>query len=66
MTTKSKKTLYLISGILSIIIFIISMLDSEPGTLFGSIWLFRLGWLMLALSSFAAYYYLIKSEKDSK
>ena len=65
MTTKNKKTLFLISGILTGIVFISSMLDSEPGSLFGSIWLFRLGWLVMTVSSFTSYYNIIKSEKES-
>ena len=66
MTNKSKKTLFLMSGILTGIVFIGSILDAEPGTLFGSIWLFRLGWLIMAVSSFASYYNLVKSEKKSE
>ena len=65
MTTKNKKTLFLISGILTGIAFISSIFDSEPGSLFGSIWLFRLGWLVMTVSSFTSYYNIIKSEKES-
>ena len=65
MTTKNKKTLFLISGILTGIVFISSIFDSEPGSLFGSIWLFRLGWLVMTVSSFTSYYNIIKSEKES-
>ncbi len=65
MTTKNKKTLFLISGILTGIVFISSIFDAEPGTFFGSIWLFRLGWLVMTVSSFANYYNIIKSEKKS-
>ena len=65
MTTKNKKTLFLISGILTGIVFISSIFDSEPGSLFGSIWLFRLGWLIMTVSSFASYYNIKKSEKES-
>ena len=65
MTTKNKKTLFLISGILTGIVFISSIFDSEPGSLFGSIWLFRLGWLVITVSSFTSYYNIIKSEKES-
>lgn len=53
------------SGILTGIVFISSILDSEPGSLFGSIWLFRLGWLIMTISSFVSYYNIIKSEKKS-
>jgi len=65
MTIKTKKTLSLISGILTGIVFIASIFDSEPGSLFGSIWLFRLGWLVMTVSSFTTYYNIIKSEKES-
>ncbi len=65
MTIKTKKTLSLISGILTGIVFIASIFDSEPGSLFGSIWLFRLGWLIMSASSFLSYYNINKSEKKS-
>ena len=65
MTTKNKKTLCLISGILTGIVFISSIFDSEPGSLFGSIWLFRLGWLVMTVSSFTSYFNIRKSEKGS-
>ncbi len=61
-----KKNLCLISGILTGIVFISSLLDSEPGSLFGSIWLFRLGWLIMTISSFMTYRNIKKSEKESK
>ena len=65
MTDKNKKTLFLISGILTGIVFTSSILDSEPDSLFGSIWLFRLGWLIMTVSSFLSYYNIKKSEKKS-
>jgi hypothetical protein len=61
-----KKNLCLIAGILTGIVFISSLLDSEPGSLFGSIWLFRLGWLIMTISSFMTYRNIKKSEKESK
>lgn len=61
-----KKNLCLISGILTGIVFISSLLDSEPGSLFGSIWLFRLGFLIMTISSFMTYRNVKKSEKESK
>lgn len=63
MTNKNKKTLFLISGILTAVVFISSILDAEPGSLLGSIWLFRLGWLIMTVSSFTSYYNLRKTEK---
>ena len=65
MTTKNKKTLSIISGILIGIVFITSVSDSDPGSLFGSIWLFRLGWLLMTIASFASYYSITKSEKET-
>ena len=65
MTTKNKKTLFLISGISTGILFISSIFDSDPGSLFGSIWLFRLGWLAMTVSSFLGYYNIKKLEKKS-
>lgn len=64
MTNKNKKILCLISGILTGIVFISSILDSEPGSLFGSIWLFRLGWLIMSVSSFISYYNIKKSKNN--
>lgn len=61
----NKKNLYLIAGILTGIVFISSLLDSEPGSLFGSIWLFRLGWLVMTISSFMSYRKIKESEKAS-
>jgi len=65
MTNKNKKTLFLISGIITGIVFISSILDAQPGSIFGSIWLFRLGWLIMTISSFMSYYNIKKSEKES-
>ncbi len=56
----NKKNLCLISGILTLIVFISSLLDSESGSLFGSIWLFRLGWLIMSILSFMSYYRIKK------
>jgi hypothetical protein len=66
MTNKNKKILFLISGILTGIVFISSLLDSEPGSLLGSVWLFRIGWLIMSISSFLSYYNIKKSEIISK
>ncbi|MTI39204.1 hypothetical protein [Fulvivirga lutimaris] len=59
-----KKNLYLIAGILTGLIFISSLLDSQPGSLFGSVWLFRLGWLIMAISSIMSYFKIRKGEKQ--
>ena len=60
----NKKNLYLISGILTSIVFISSILDAEPGSLFGSVWLFRLGWLVMSIASLSSYFKLKKAEKS--
>ena len=66
MTNKNKKTLFLISGSLTGIVFISSLFDSDSDSLFGSVWLFRLGWLIMTVTSFASYFMIKKSEKESK
>jgi len=63
MTNKNKKTLFLTSGILTGIIFIGSILDKNPETLFGSVWIFRLGWLLMTITSFISYFKLKKESK---
>ena len=61
----NKKNLYLLAGILTGIVFVSSLLDAEAGTLLGSIWLFRLGWLAMSVSSIMSYMKVKKSEKES-
>lgn len=61
----TKKNLYLIAGTLTGIVFISSLFDAEPGSLFGSIWLFRLGWLIMTISSFMSYYKIRRFEKNA-
>lgn len=61
-----KKNLYLIAGTLTGIVFISSLLDPEPGSLFGSVWLFRLGWLLMSIPSFVNYFKIKKAEKNSE
>lgn len=63
MTNKNKKTLFLISGILTGILFISSIFEAVPGTLFGSIWFFRIAWLLMSASAFLNYYNIRKAEK---
>lgn len=65
MTNKKKKILFLMSGILTGIVFIASIFDAKPGSIFGSIWLFRLGWLIMTISSFWNYFNIRKSENNS-
>jgi len=59
----NKKKLYLIAGILTGIVFISALFDTEPRSLFGSIWLFRLGLLIMTLAAFMSYYKITQSEK---
>lgn len=63
MTNKNKKTLFLMAGILSGIVFISSMIDDAPGALLGSVWFFRFGWFIMSASAFFSYYNLRKAEK---
>ncbi len=59
----NKKILFLITAILASIVFISSIFDADPGTLFGSVWGFRIGWFIMALAAFLNYNRLKKSEK---
>jgi len=56
-----KKNLYLIAGILTAIVFISSLFDDDPGSLFGSIWLFRLGWLIMSIVAILNYFRIKKN-----
>lgn len=60
----NKKTLFLITAILAFIVFISSLVDSEPGTLLGSVWIFRFGWLIMSFAAFMNYNRIKKSEKN--
>ncbi|MEM9917340.1 MAG: hypothetical protein AAF990_04550 [Bacteroidota bacterium] len=59
----NKKNWYLIVGILTGIVFVGSLLESEPGSFLGSIWLFRFEWLIMTASFFMSYYSMRKAEK---
>lgn len=59
----NKEKLFLIAGILTGIVFFNSLLDAESGSLFGSIWLFRFGWLIMSISSFISYHKIKKTKK---
>ena len=61
----NKKNLFLISGILTGIVFINSLFDAESGSLFGSVWLFRLGWLIMSATALMNYFKIKKTEKES-
>lgn len=62
----NKKILFLMSGVLTGIVFISTLFDPESGTLFGSVWFFRAGWLIMSVSSLYNYVKVKKSEKESK
>ena len=61
----NKKVLFLITAILASIVFISSLFDSDPGTLLGSVLVFRIGWLIMALAAFLNYSRLKKNENKS-
>jgi hypothetical protein len=58
-----KKNLYLVSGILTGIVFVDSIFNSNSTTIFGSPWIFSIGMLMLTISSLGGYFKIKKSEK---
>lgn len=61
----NNKNLYLIGGILSTLVFIGYLSESEPHEMFGysiNIWIVRLAWLIIAISNFSNY----KKSKDSE
>ncbi|NER16482.1 hypothetical protein [Spongiivirga citrea] len=60
----NRKNLHLVTGILTGIVFISALLDSDAGTLFGSIWLFRGAFLLISVASLLSYFKIKKSEKD--
>ena len=59
-----RKTLFLITGILTLVVLISSLFDSDPGTLFGSVWLFRLGWLIMSITAFINYFKIKNNDKS--
>ena len=61
------KTLFLIFGIISFLVFIGYLSEPGPHTMFGyaiNIWIVRLAWLIIAVSNFANYFKLKKTEKE--
>ncbi|MFT4737178.1 MAG: hypothetical protein ACI8QD_002825 [Cyclobacteriaceae bacterium] len=64
----NKKHLYLVAGFLTAAVFVGQLSESEPQVLFGfsvDIWVIRLGWMALAISSFVNYFKIKKAEKES-
>jgi len=55
---------HLTAEIFTGIVFISSLVDSQSGSLFGSVWLFRLGWLVMSASTFMAYFEIKKDESN--
>ena len=60
----SKKQLYLIASVLTGVVCISSFLDAEPPSTFGSPWIFRIGMLILSMTSLSAYFKIRKNEKE--
>lgn len=61
----NNKTLFLIAGIITSLVFIGYLAESEPHNMFGysiNIWIVRLAWLIIAISNFANYFKLKKAE----
>ena len=64
----NKKILFLIAGIVSFIVFIGYLGESEPHKMLGysiNIWVVRLIWLVVSVSNFTNYFKIKKSEKLS-
>ncbi|MCF6347672.1 MAG: hypothetical protein L3J20_05145 [Flavobacteriaceae bacterium] len=62
----NNKILFLIAGIITSLVFIGYLAESEPHKMFGysiNIWIVRLAWLIIAISNFANYFKLKKTEK---
>ncbi|KGL58401.1 hypothetical protein [Polaribacter sp. Hel1_85] len=62
----NNKTLFLIAGIITALVFIGYLSETEPHNMFGytiNIWIVRLAWLIIAVSNFANYFKLKKAEK---
>jgi len=64
----NKKNFYLIVGILTALVFIGFLSETEPRTLLGfsvNIWFFRIGYLILTIFFFKHYFKLKKAEQTS-
>ncbi len=62
----NNKILFLIAGIITSLVFIGYLGESEPHKLFGysiNIWIVRLAWLIITISNFANYFKLKKIKK---
>lgn len=59
------KNIYLIAGILTLLVFIGYLSESEPHAIFGiniNIWIIRMAWLSMSISNFLNYYRLRKAK----
>lgn len=64
----NKKTLYLITGILGLVVFIGYLGEPGPKKLLGlslNIWVFRLGWLLVCVVNLRNYWKIRQSEQQS-
>ncbi len=62
----NNKNLFLIAGILTSLVFIGYLAESEPHKMFGyliNIWIVRAVWLIITVSNFTNYFKLKKAEK---
>lgn len=60
------KTLFLVAGIITFLVFIGYLSEPGPHSMFGysiNIWIVRIAWLIISLSNFANYLKLKKNEK---
>lgn len=60
------KTLFLVAGIITLIVFIGYLSESGSHSIFGysiNIWIVRSTWLLLSILNFATYFKLKRNEK---
>jgi hypothetical protein len=63
-----KKNIFLIAGILSLLVFVGFLSETEAKMLLGfsvSIWFYRIAWLLLTVSFLSTYFKMRKSEKNA-
>lgn len=60
------KTLFLVAGIITLIVFIGYLSESGSHSIFGysiNIWIVRITWLLLSILNFATYFKIKRNEK---
>ena len=60
------KSLFLVAGIITLIVFIGYLSEPGPHSIFGysiNIWIVRIAWLLISISNFANYFKLKNNEK---